>query len=109
MKFHDCNVKARWKIRLKKDAVMQCYTQALSINHNIKVKVYFTATILSATNIVIWKCHVDASYKGGCDRILGQYIWTHFWLNLKLSEHVIKVDDGHFKGSTRPIVDFGAY
>ena len=30
-------------------------------------------------------------------------------LNLEFSEHFIKANDGHFKGSTEPIVDLGTY
>ena len=34
---------------------------------------------------------------------------TGLVLKIKLSDHVIKADGGHFKGSTTPTVDLGAY
>ena len=37
--------------------------------------------------------------------ILGRDILTELGLNLKLSEHVIEVDDVPFNGSTTPMVD----
>ena len=40
---------------------------------------------------------------------LGQNLLTELGLNLKLSEHFIKADDGPFKGSTAPIFDLGTY
>ena len=43
----------------EKDAPMQWYTQAGNITTNIKVTIYFTLPALSATNVVMWKCHVD--------------------------------------------------
>ena len=52
------------KINPDKYAVMQWHTQAGNITTNIKVKVYFTLTKLSETNVVMWKCHVDDSAKG---------------------------------------------
>ena len=41
--------------------------------------------------------------------IIGWDIPIELVLNLKLSEHVIKVDDGHVKGYTTPMVDLGTY
>ena len=41
--------------------------------------------------------------------ILGRDILIYLVLNLRLSDHVIKSDDGPFKGSTAPMVDLGAY
>ena len=41
--------------------------------------------------------------------ILGRDLLTELGLNLKLSEHVIKLDDGPLKGSTAPMVDLGTY
>ena len=43
------------------------------------------------------------------DMIIGWDIPIELVLNLKLSEHVIKVDDGHVKGYTTPMVDLGTY
>ena len=43
------------------------------------------------------------------DMIIGWDISIKLVLNLKLSEHVIKVDDGHVKGYTTPMVDLGTY
>ena len=52
---------------------------------------------------------MDDSAKGRYDMILGENILTELGLNLKWSEHVIKLDDGHFKRSTAPMVDLGTY
>ena len=64
------------RLHTEKDAVMQWHTQVGNITTNIKVKLYFTVTILSATNVVKWKCHVDASAKGRYGMILGHYLLT---------------------------------
>ena len=59
------------------------------------------------TNIVACKCHADESDKGRYDMILGRDILIELFLNLKLSDHVIKMDYAPFKGSTALLVDFG--
>ena len=41
--------------------------------------------------------------------ILGRDLLTGLVLNLKLSDHVIKADDGTFKRSTTLIVYLGTY
>ena len=41
--------------------------------------------------------------------ILGRDILTGLGLNLKFSDHVIKADDGTFKGSTFPMIYLGTY
>ena len=41
--------------------------------------------------------------------ILGRNILTELGLNFKFSEHVIKDDDGPFKGSTTSVVNLGTY
>ena len=43
------------------------------------------------------------------DMILGIDLSTELWLNLKLSEHVIKVDDGTLKGPIAPMIDLCTY
>ena len=83
--------------------------QAGNITTNLKVKADFTLPSLSATNVVTCKYYVYESSKGRYDMILGRYLLTESGLNLKFSEHVIKADDGHFKGSTAPVVDLGTY
>ena len=93
----------------EKDSPMQWNTQAGNITTNIEVKIYFTLPALSATNVVMWKCHVDDSDKGRYDMILGRYLLTELVFNLKLSEHVIKEYYGPFDRSTTPIVDLGTY
>ena len=65
--------------------------------------------MLSATNAVTWKFHVDESTKGLYDILLGQYILTELGLNLKFSEHVKEADDVHFKGIIAPMVHLGTY
>ena len=60
------------KLGLEEDYLMQWNTQDGNITSNLKVKIYFTLTALSATNVVTWKCHVDKSAKGWYNTILGQ-------------------------------------
>ena len=84
---------------------MQCHTQAENITNNLRVKVDFTLPTLSATNVVMWNCHVDSSDKGIYDIISGKHLLTELVLNLQFSEHVIKADYGPFKESTTPMVD----
>ena len=97
------------KLCPEKDTPMQWNTQARNIITNLKVKIDFTFPVLSATNLVMWDCHVDDSTKCRYDMILGQYILTELGLNSKFSEHVIKYDDGHFNRCTTPMVDLGTY
>ena len=52
---------------------------------------------------------VDDSSKVRHETILGRYLLTALELNLKLSHHVIKADDGTFKGLTEPMVDLGTH
>ena len=54
-------------------------------------------------------CHVDDSATVRYAIILGRYILTTSVLNIELSDHVIKLDDGPLKGSTAPMVDMGTY
>ena len=88
---------------------MQWHIQAYNTTTNLKGKVRFTLPALIATNAVTWKCHVDDSAKGRYYMILGRDILTELGLNLNFYEHVIKADDGHFKGSITPMVDLGMY
>ena len=62
------------KLRPQKDAVMQWHTKAKNITTNYNVNVDFTLPILSATNVVTWKYHVDKSAKARYDMILGRYL-----------------------------------
>ena len=64
------------KLCLKKDDVMQWRTQVRHTTTNIKVKVDFTLTPLSATHVVNRDCHVDESSKGRYDMILGRVLLT---------------------------------
>ena len=41
--------------------------------------------------------------------ILGRYILTSLWLNIKLSKHILKADDGTLKESTALVVVLGTY
>ena len=95
------------KLSPEKDAPMQWHTQSGNITANLKVKVDFTLTALSAKNVVTWECYVDDSTKGRYDMILGLDLLTQLGLNLRFSEHVIESDDGPFKGSTTPMVNLG--
>ena len=69
----------------------------------------FTLPALITTNAVMWKFHVDDSAKGRYKIFIGRDLLAELGLNLKISEHVIKVSDGTFKGFTTSIVDFGTY
>ena len=75
---------------------MQWHTQAGKITTNTRIKIDFTLTELSGTKIVTWNFHMDDSNKGRYYSILGRYILTVLGLNLKLSDHVIKLDGGTF-------------
>ena len=70
---------------------------------------YFTLPTLRATNIVTWKCHVDASSRGRYDMILGRDLFIELGLNIKIFKYVIEADDIPFIGSTAHMVDLGAY
>ena len=56
---------------------------------------------------MMWQLHIDDYSKCRYDMILGGFLLTELGLNWKISEHVIKADDGPFKGSTTPMVDLG--
>ena len=64
------------KIFPDKDTPIQWQTQAGNITTNLKVKFYFTLPALSATNVVMWKYHVDGYTKGRYDMILGSDLST---------------------------------
>ena len=63
------------KQRTGKDTLMQWQTQARNITTILKVIVYITLPALSATNVMMWKYHVDDSVNGRYDMILGRYIY----------------------------------
>ena len=88
---------------------MQWHTQDRNIITNLKVQGGFTLPVISATDVVMWDCHGDEYAKGRYDMILGQDLLSELVLNLKLSEQVIKADNGTFKGSTTPMVDLVTY
>ena len=64
------------KLSPEEDAPMKWHMQAGNINTNLKVKIYFTSSALSATNVVTWNFHVDDSAKGRYDMTLGRYLLT---------------------------------
>ena len=64
---------------------MQCHTQADKTTNNIEVNIYFTLPELSATNIMMCKCHVYDSAKSRYDMILDWDILTQLGLNIKIS------------------------
>ena len=65
---------------------MQWNKQVGNITTSIKVKVDFTLTELSATDVVTWSFHVDDFAKGRYNMILGQDLLTELGLNLKLQQ-----------------------
>ena len=52
---------------------------------------------------------MDDFAKGRYNIILGRNILELLLLNLKLSEHIIKSDDGPLKVSVAPVVDLGTH
>ena len=82
---------------------MKFHTQEVKITINLKVKIEFTLSELSTTNIVTWYCHFYESAMVRYTMFLGRHILTELELNRKLSYHVIEEDDGPFKGYTVPI------
>ena len=87
----------------------QWHTQAGNITTNLKVKLYFTLPAFRGINVVTCICHVNESTKGRYEMILVRDLLTQLGSNLYLSEKFIEADDGHFKGSTTPIIDLGTY
>ena len=63
-------------LSIEEDAVMQWYKKARNVTTNLKVEVNFTLPVISTTNVVTWKFHVDDSPKGRYDMILGRYLLT---------------------------------
>ena len=64
------------KLIPEKDDLVQWYAQAGNITTNLKVNGYFTLLALIATNVVMWKFHMDYSTKVRYDMILGRYLLT---------------------------------
>ena len=87
---------------------MQWHTQDGNIANNLMIEVDFTLPEIRAMNAVTWKYHVYDSAKRRYDVILEIVVLTKLGQNLKFSYHVIKADDGPFKGSTTPMFDLGA-
>ena len=52
---------------------------------------------------------MNDSARGRYEMILARDLLTELGLNVKISEHVIKSDDGSFIGYTAPMVGLGAY
>ena len=64
---------------------------------------------LSATKIVMWKCHVDKSTNSIYNMILGRDILTTLGLDLKFSDNVIIGGKGPYKGFSSHMVDISNY
>ena len=79
----------------------------LATNH--KVKVDFTLPEFSATEIVMWDCHVDNSTKRRCNMILDRDISTKLRLNFKLPDKIIEGSDGPFERCTALMINLGTY
>ena len=62
------------KIFPEKDAVTQWKTKAGNITTNFKVEIDFNLPVISATDVMAWKCHVDDSDNSRYDMILGRDI-----------------------------------
>ena len=107
--YKNCYEKANKKLNPKEDSVMQWHTQAFNIATNMRVKIYFSLPKVSRTKTMTWNYHVNESAKIRYYTILGRYLLKELVLNLKLSEHIIKADDGPLKGSSAPMVDLITY
>ena len=57
----------------------------------------------------MWDFHVDDSAKGRYYVVLVRDILIALVLNMKFSEHIIKVDDRPLRVSTATMVDVGTY
>ena len=72
---------------------MQWHTQAGNITTNIKVKIDFTLTELSETNVMTGTFHVGESTKGLYDMILGRDRLKELGLHLNYaitsSKHIV--------------------
>ena len=64
------------KLKTKKYAVIQWYTQAGNLTIGLKVNLYLTFPEFRAMKIVTWEFHVDESSKGRYHMILGGYQLT---------------------------------
>ena len=56
-----------------------------------------------------WRCHADESTMGKYEMIPIRDLIIELGLNVNFSNHVIKADDGPFKGSTTPLVYLDVY
>ena len=56
--------------------VIKFHTQTGHITTNLRVKIDFTSSKISATEILTWKFHVDDSAKDIYDMISGRYLLT---------------------------------
>ena len=63
--------------------MVQWHIQSGIIPTNIKVKIDFTSSELSAENIMTWNCHVGESAKVKYDIILGRYLLQSLRINPK--------------------------
>ena len=70
------------KLCPEKDDVMQWQTQARNITTNFKVKIDFTLPALIATNVVMWKYHVDDSSRVRSYIILVRDLLKELGLNI---------------------------
>ena len=52
---------------------------------------------------------MDDSAKDRYYMILGRYLFTYLWLNIKFSDYDIEVDDGYFKVPTATMIGLGTY
>ena len=51
------------RLSLKRDAILQCHTQAGNITTTFKVKLDFTLPALIVTNVITWDFHVEKCFK----------------------------------------------
>ena len=76
---------------------MQFHLKAGNIITNLEVKIYFNLPEFSATEILMWNCHVYDSAKIRYFIVSGRYLLTVLVLNLTFYEQIIKGYDGPFK------------
>ena len=74
-----------------------------------KLKSIIWLNRIQCKQVVKWECHVYKSNEGRYDIILGRDLLTVLGLDSKMSEHVITVGDGPYKGYTDPMLDKCTY
>ena len=73
-----------------------------------KANIDFCLPELSATKIVLWKCHIDNKNNSRYDMILGRYLLTALGLDVKFSKFFIG-GEWPYEGGLAPMVYLSNY